>query len=27
MITAPRAVIDIVLEAVREVEERKNCHD
>jgi len=27
MITAPRAVIDIVLEVVREVEERKNCHD
>jgi len=27
MVTAPRAVIDIVLEAVREVEERKNSHD
>jgi hypothetical protein len=27
MVTAPRVVVGIVLEAVHEVEERKNSHD
>ena len=27
MVTSPRAVVDIVLEAVREIEERKNSYD